>query len=427
MQALPLLDFKTLEVVNLVVAIIAAVVWATTGLAYRGLPAARYLFGSSLAVAFGAALKTGLTPDSAAWISILALESIVCGLWLLYSGVRSFFGRPVRARQAAAALLVTLALLIVFHQRWLLREAIFVFAQILPLFLLLPLFVKHGSRNSFGIQLAAAGAVIGIFSYLTIGLACVAKGLELYAIPSLEHVQTYGLLLGMVSASLLVFGIALMIIEHLLHEAENMAKRDELTGISNRRDFMFQIERVHALCAAANMPYSVLLIDIDKFKNWNDSYGHAVGDEALRHFTRTALDQLHSDTRLLARTGGDEFSLLLPGEGAEQAAEIAKTLVEQVRARAVCVNGKVLHLTVSVGVAVYMPGSQAGYNDILAHADVALYGSKNAGRSRYTVFDKRNVRDDDAPFPARFRLVDKPGAPPAGVGERRKQGLPQSG
>ena len=191
-------------------------------------------------------------------------------------------------------------------------------------------FSNTASRNSFGIQLAAAGAVIGIFSHIASGVASATIGLRFYDLPSLERLLTYALLLGIASAALLVFGIALMIIEHLLYEAENMAKRDELTGISNRRDFMLQLERVHELCRTAAIPYSILLIDIDRFKHWNDNYGHAIGDEALRHFTRTAVSRLEA-SELLARTGGDEFCLLLPGKAEKQAADIATELIKEVR------------------------------------------------------------------------------------------------
>ncbi|WP_174803173.1 GGDEF domain-containing protein [Martelella limonii] len=361
---------------------------------------------------------TFLPQESASLLPVFAQEIIVSGFWLLYLGTRRFFGRAIRVKPVSTALLITLALLIFFRERWLLRDSIFVFAQILPLFLILPLFVKHGNRHSFGIPLAAAGVVIGMLSHLATGISSAMMGLQDYVSPATENVQSYGLLLIIVSGSLLIFGIAVMIIENLLYEAENIARRDELTGISNRRDFMKQIARVHAFCESENVPYGVLIFDIDRFKSWNDTYGHATGDEALLHFTRTILGQL-DDSQLLARTGGDEFCLLLPGKAEKHLSEIAEAMVVTVRNQPLSIDGQPLTMTISVGGAVYMPGSQEDYNDILAKADSALYRSKNNGRNQFSLYDEREGRTGDvAPLP-RFGLISQPEAVGAHLMERR--------
>ena len=152
------------------------------------------------------------------------------------------------------------------------------------------------------------------------------------------------------------------------------------------------------------MPYSILLIDIDKFKHWNDGYGHAIGDEALRHFTRTAVSRIET-SQLLARTGGDEFCLLLPGKAETDASETAARLVSDVRSHDIRVNDEKLKLTVSIGVAVYDPDSQDGYNEILAKADAALYQSKDNGRDRFTVFNEKDTDLSEVKTPARFRVI----------------------
>lgn len=418
MQVLPRLDIQTLEVVGLLTSIIAAIVWAATCLAYRNLPTARYLLASSLTLAFGSGVMTFLPQESASLLPVFAQEIIVSGFWLLYLGTRRFFGRAIRVQPVSTALLITLALLIFFRERWLLRDSIFVFAQILPLFLILPLFVKHGNRHSFGIPLAAAGVVIGMLSHLATGISSAMMGLQDYVSPTTENVQSYGLLLIIVSGSLLIFGIAVMIIENLLYEAETIARRDELTGISNRRDFINQITRLHAFCKAQDLSYGVLIFDIDRFKNWNDTYGHATGDELLRHFTRTILAQL-GENQFLARTGGDEFCLLIPGKTAEHVSAIAETMVATMREQPISINGKTFSITISVGGAVFMPRGNEDYDDILVKADTALYHAKNNGRNQFCLYDDAEERTEQKTPSPNFRL--KPPSDPTGghILERR--------
>ena len=152
--------------------------------------------------------------------------------------------------------------------------------------------------------------------------------------------------------------------------------RDELTGAYNRRYLMEALGREQSRAERLGTPFAVCLIDIDRFKSINDSYGHATGDAVLKEFARLVPPELRA-VDVHGRFGGEEFLIVLPGT--EMAG--AQTCAERVRARteATAFPGAP-RVTVTVGVAVY--GMKEPVSALLARADKALYEGKNAGRNR---------------------------------------------
>jgi diguanylate cyclase (GGDEF)-like protein len=150
-------------------------------------------------------------------------------------------------------------------------------------------------------------------------------------------------------------------------ELEHLAATDELTGIANRRRFRQELERELAAAKRYRRVVSLLLLDLDGFKNVNDSYGHDRGDEVLRAVA-FLLSRWTRKCDLIARVGGDEFALLLPGTSPEQAAALAVRLGDSIAARV----GD-LGIRASIGVASYpdTPGDH-----LLTEADRRLYASK---------------------------------------------------
>ena len=165
-------------------------------------------------------------------------------------------------------------------------------------------------------------------------------------------------------------------------ELDRLSRTDGLTGALNYRGFQEAGEALFNVSTASGKPLSVLALDIDYFKRYNDRYGHLEGDSALRRFAgavRSAL--LHADD-LLARPGGEEFIVFLPNATAEQARGVAERVTERVR------SAEILHedapggrLTVSVGVAT-VGEDDADIEDVLRRADDSLYQAKQAGRDR---------------------------------------------
>lgn len=156
---------------------------------------------------------------------------------------------------------------------------------------------------------------------------------------------------------------------------DGMAYHDGLTGIANRRRFDSYLDEVWEQCRQRQRPLSLLLIDVDHFKIYNDSHGHLAGDELLKRITRSLAANLRRSEDLLARYGGEEFAVVLPGADAATAATLAEVLRAGVEAAA-------LDATISVGYATVMPAGRVQVAPLIECADAGLYAAKHAGRNR---------------------------------------------
>jgi diguanylate cyclase (GGDEF)-like protein len=164
-------------------------------------------------------------------------------------------------------------------------------------------------------------------------------------------------------------------------QLRRLAGHDPLTGVANRRQFDEALAAEWRRCGQTVQPLAVVLIDLDQFKQFNDTYGHQAGDDCLRQVAEALAGGVMRKGELLARYGGEEFVALFPGAAPEDAAKAAERLAERVRAAAVpypLVSSGVV--TCSVGVASTIPvGSNPG--PLVAAADAAMYEAKRAGRN----------------------------------------------
>jgi diguanylate cyclase (GGDEF)-like protein len=167
----------------------------------------------------------------------------------------------------------------------------------------------------------------------------------------------------------------------------NMVLTDPLTGCLNRRGFDQAMTRELARAGRTGGDLSLLSIDVDHFKFVNDTFGHLAGDVVLRELA-ARLQQTARVVDMVARTGGDEFSLLLPDTNLAGAFKAAARACEFVRARTFSVNGEPRRLTISVGVA-SLSGMERGIadRDLKQRADEALYAAKRDGRDRARVWN----------------------------------------
>jgi diguanylate cyclase (GGDEF)-like protein len=164
----------------------------------------------------------------------------------------------------------------------------------------------------------------------------------------------------------------------LERDLRRLASTDSLTGAFNRRAFFVEgSEAVQNARAGASL--SVVMMDIDHFKSINDRYGHDCGDEALRSVARAAMSVQYPFGRL----GGEEFALLLPGCGAEEAAALAERVRLLIAAIEVETGGAPLTMTCSFGVGEWKPDDSI--DNLLKRADIALYEAKTGGRNRVVV------------------------------------------
>ncbi len=169
-------------------------------------------------------------------------------------------------------------------------------------------------------------------------------------------------------------------------DADRLSRVDPLTGVYNRRHFS---ERLLAELAGRHGSTAVLLFDLDHFKSVNDRFGHLTGDAVLR----AAADRIDSVVRgsdCLARWGGEEFAVLAPGTDREGAILLAERARSALAEQPVEVDGAVIELTVSAGVAVLGPDSQS-HDLLLDAADEALYEAKRAGRNCVRVFQPQTL------------------------------------
>ena len=217
-----------------------------------------------------------------------------------------------------------------------------------------------GARGLLVVPIAAEARPLGA---LVLELGDAVEDLEAHVVPGLERFASCAALALRNS--------------WLLEQVRRLAATDGLTKIANRRTFESTLEREMARAARSAEPLSLVMLDIDHFKALNDDHGHQAGDEVLRNVAFALACQCR-DFDTAARYGGEEFAVVLPGCGAQEAADIAERLRQSVAAAP-----SVIPLTASAGVATF-PEHAADADSLVQAADVALYQSKRTGRDRTT-------------------------------------------
>jgi diguanylate cyclase (GGDEF)-like protein len=162
------------------------------------------------------------------------------------------------------------------------------------------------------------------------------------------------------------------------------AAQDGLTGLANRRIFDETITREFRRATRSNLPISIIMIDIDHFKGYNDCYGHLAGDDCLRTIAHTIQGCVRREGDLAARYGGEEIVVVLPGSDRPSACALAETMRLAIRGLAIRYADSAPGIvTFSAGVATCLPGrSGGGWPALVGEADTALYAAKAGGRDR---------------------------------------------
>lgn len=164
----------------------------------------------------------------------------------------------------------------------------------------------------------------------------------------------------------------------------HISTQDGLTSVSNRRHFDETLRLEWRRAARSRAPLSLLMLDIDYFKAFNDTAGHQSGDDTLRRVAQTLRDGVHRAADLVSRYGGEEFAILLPETDAEHARMIAESIRERVESLAIeHPTSPLHHVTASIGVATCVPPRDgSGTEEFVRIADDALYDAKRLGRNR---------------------------------------------
>lgn len=383
-----MLNVSTLWLSLLVNFIALCLVWAYVMRSYPSFAAARYWAASALAGVLSSALGLirGMEP---AWIPLMLGGSLaILACCLAEQGIRRFFDLK-RSWWLVVSLPILcgagLLFFLIVYDNMPARIIIYSVAQAIPI--ALGARVLLWPRNEMvmpGAKLAGyvAIAMIGVYIARCIGVLTQTGG-------DVTIVQFNGfqailiLLLGFLAMAW-NFGFLLMAIDRLREEVADLALVDDLTGVANRRHFLQRLQEECFKAQRSCRPFALLAIDLDGFKEVNDTFGHAAGDHCLRHFTLMVQSRLRPGD-MLARVGGDEFCVILPGTHLQEAAPIARRILDACRADALGCSGDEIPLSASIGVAQWTERFGAQPERLIVAADGALYSAKKDGRNCYAL------------------------------------------
>lgn len=385
-----MLSVPTLWIVFMVNFLALGLVWTYVVRSYPTLVAARYWASA----AFFAALFAGISMLRGATNSMVPLlvsgGGLVFAISLCTMGIQRFYERRVSWLLTSATVgLCTAGLAFFLYVRDDMPMRIFIYSvgQAVPIGATLDLLMsrKEGRINS-GAQLAgivgglmiSIGVIRSVCSFFNIG-----GGVSFVEFNALQA----ALLIVLVFLSMAWnFGFLLMAIDRLRNEVADLALMDDLTGVANRRQLLRRLEEACAISQRSGEPFALLVIDLDGFKQINDTHGHAAGDACLQHFTLMTQMQLRPGD-LLARTGGDEFCIVLPDTTLREGAMIARRVLVACHEDAAGCVGADIPVAASIGVAQWTRDIGLHSERLMAAADHALYAAKNEGKNRYAVYE----------------------------------------
>lgn len=165
----------------------------------------------------------------------------------------------------------------------------------------------------------------------------------------------------------------------------NLAIRDPLTKLYNKRFFDYKSEEIWEESKNKNKNFAIIMIDIDYFKHYNDKYGHPVGDRILRIVSKK-INEIAGKLGIVARYGGEEFVILMPEKNKKEAYILAEKIRKSIENLKIVTKEYFWRLSISAGVASY-PDDGDELNEIIKNADNALYHSKRTGRNKVTIYE----------------------------------------
>lgn len=385
-----MLSVPTLWTVFVVNFLALGLIWAYVAGSYPKLEAARFWTGSAFAAATGAALAMLRFEVDSVLPLLVGGAVMIFAACLAAMGIKRFYNQPTAWRVTALITGLSFAGLTFFtvgYDSIQMRILVYSLGQAAPMVLMLKLLLsRQDGRISPGARLA------GIVSALMIAMYAVRAGGSLlrlggdFSIVHSNPVQSVVVLALMFLSMSCNFGFLLMAIDRLRNEVADLALLDDLTGVGNRRHLLQRLSEECARSERCGEPFALLVIDLDGFKAINDTHGHAAGDACLQHFTLMTQTRLRPGD-MLARTGGDEFCVVLPASTVRQGAMIAHRILDVCREDAAACAGADIPISLSIGVAQWSRETGAFPDRLMAAADHALYAAKRAGKNRYAVDD----------------------------------------
>jgi diguanylate cyclase (GGDEF)-like protein len=395
-----MLSVPTLWLVFVVNFIALGLIWTYVARSYPNFAAAPMWTASAFIAAAGAAVSM-LRGVLDSIVPLLAGGTmLILACCLAATGVRRFYGQDMSWRLTAAVTALSFAgltffIAVVDHMP--MRIFIYSLGMSIPMAMTLKLLLSPSQgRVNPGARLAGITAVLILaVNLIRGGGALLHIGGEVSFVSFNEFQAALILLLVFLSMAW-NFGFVLMAIDRLRAEVADLALIDDLTGVANRRQLLRRLVEECAIAQRTNESFAILVIDLDGFKEINDSHGHAGGDACLQHFTLMAQMRLRPGD-LLARTGGDEFCIVLPATTLREGAMIARRVLEACREDAAGCTGADIPISASIGVAQWTRAIGPHSERLIAAADQALYEAKKDGKNRFAAYDHAPRKTEAAP------------------------------
>jgi diguanylate cyclase (GGDEF)-like protein len=392
-----MLNVPTLWVVFVINFLALGLIWAYVTRSYPKLEAARFWMASAFVGAAGAIVALTRLIFHSPLPLLAGAGGVLLAACLAAMGIRRFYDRPVSWHETALITGMGVGTLVVFtyvYDNMPLRMIAYSLGQSIPLGLTLKLlWTPPQGRVNPGSRLAGIVIVTIIAIYAARAVGNVLGG-DFAAVAGGQAHAVVVLALLFLSMAL-NFGFLLMAVDRLRNEVADLALLDDLTGVANRRHLLQRLSEECARSERSNEPFSLLVIDLDGFKLINDTHGHAAGDACLQHFTLMAQTRLRPGD-MLARTGGDEFCIVLPSTSLREGAAIARRVLEVCRQDAASCSGKDIPIAISIGVAQWDYGVGQFPDRLMANADHALYAAKKSGKNDYAIYDPAPPLQPDA-------------------------------
>ena len=249
-----------------------------------------------------------------------------------------------------------------------------------------------GRRTGFSLSLLCLLTVAALFVFNHI------LGIDLTIQPTTEIDRVFDLCLVLLAITALSWynesakKQAMKQLEEARAQMHDLATVDPLTGAVNRRQFFTQSRKFFESESERQGKISILMLDVDRFKSFNDTYGHAVGDQVLVNLVRVLLDALRKQD-VLARFGGEEIVVYLPDTALEAAVHIAERLRALIETTSIQTDAGPLSITISLGVSWAAENMTLSIEDVVRQADSAMYRAKNGGRNRVEVWNPAEETD----------------------------------
>lgn len=378
-----------LTLTSATIAVIFLMVWWFLGRKPYAISWSLGFFAATLQWAFNLAADS-FPSFEAYWLTVSGLALLLVVLGLIGHRQRTRCGPPSRwVWLGGAVVYAGIAWATIVHPHVGIRTALIPIAAAITLILSARIVIMHRVKPRPAEYAAAVMMLIVGATQLVAGTIAIMQGAGGDQAWQSLYLYVNFLTLPAGYSGLAMF-VILMLASDLLEQMKEIAIRDQLTNLLNRRGFIEHGNLAFASARRSDRQLSVIMTDIDRFKQVNDEFGHAVGDAALRHFA----DVLRSARRaedILARVGGEEFALVLPGTTIEDAIRIADELCSRVERTVFRTNGQRLPITASFGVA-GLSKNDSELGDMFLRADRALYRSKRDGRNRVDLESSQYIK-----------------------------------